>query len=197
MVDYENLRLTVVTGLRKYLGCPVIMNNQTVEAPPFPYVTYTITTPMTENKGTYGEYDDGKARKPVNCIWSITALSNKNTESLTLANKAREWLDFVATVHLNDNNVIVQSVGAVGNRDNLLTVGYEYKNGFDVVFWLFDVVDLPDNGTIDTLSFGEDTNAELENRLGGTESYEFSGNSSLENSEEINGQLENRLSGVE
>lgn len=141
MVDFENLRETVVTGLKKYLNCPVIRNNQSAEPPAYPYVSYTITTLMAENKGTYGEYEDGKARKPVTQTWSITAQSDDNTESITLANKAREWLDYVGTVYLNDNNVIVQSVTGVTNRDNVLTTDYEYKNGFDCVFWCCDEVD--------------------------------------------------------
>ena len=39
---------------------------------------------------------------------------------------------------MKDNGVIVQSVTNITNRDNILTVEYEYKNGFDVVFYLFD-----------------------------------------------------------
>ena len=57
--------------------------------------------------------------------------------------KAREWLERVGNLYLNDNNIIVQSVGNVSNRDNVLTMEYEYKHGFDVVFWLFDTVANP------------------------------------------------------
>ena len=51
---------------------------------------------------------------------------------------------------MNDNNVIVQSVGSITNRDNVLTVGYEYKNGFDVDFWLFETVGDTDTEIIET-----------------------------------------------
>lgn len=145
MIDYENLRKTVVSGLSKYLGCPVIRNNQNAELPEYPFASYTITTPMTANNGTYGEYTDKKARKPVTCIWSISVQSDDDVQCVTLANKARDWLDYTGKAYLNDNDVIVQSVSAVGNRDNVLTVDYEYKKGFDVVFWLYDVVDMIDN----------------------------------------------------
>lgn len=157
MVDYENMRTTVATGLRNYLGCPVIRSNQNAEAPNFPYVSYTVTTLMSENKGTYGKYDDGVARKPVTSIWSITAVSDDNIESVTLANKAREWLDYVGTVYLSDNDVIVQSVGTVTNRDNVLTVEYEYRNGFDVVFWMYDVIQtsVEVEGEIDKISLSQ------------------------------------------
>ena len=140
MINYENLRKTVVKGLKEYLNCPVIRSNQNAEPPKYPYLSYTIITPMSENRGTYGEYDDMKARKSVNQTWSITVQSDNNDESLNLANKAREWLDYVGTVFLNDNNVVVQSVTNVSNRDNIISIEYEYKNGFDCIFTCMDEV---------------------------------------------------------
>lgn len=140
MIDYENLRKTVVKGLKEYLKCPIIRSNQNAEPPKYPYLSYTIITPMSENRGTYGEYDDGIARKSVTQTWSITVQSDDNNESLNLANKAKEWLDYAGTTFLNDNNVVVQSVSNVSNRDNIISIEYEYKNGFDVFFNVFDEV---------------------------------------------------------
>lgn len=141
MVDIESLRTVVATGLREYLGCPVIRTNQNAAPPKYPYVCYTITTLATENRGTYGEYEDGKSRKPVNSIFSFTVQSDDSIESMVLANKAREWLDYVGTLYLDDNDVIVQSVTAITNRDNVLTSEYEYRNGFDCFFYCFDEVE--------------------------------------------------------
>lgn len=140
MINYENLRKTVVKGLKEYLNCPVIRSNQNAEPPKYPYLSYTIITPMSENRGTYGEYDDKKARKSVTQTWSITVQSDDNDESLNLANKAREWLDYVGTVFLNDNSVVVQSVTNVSNRDNIISIEYEYKNGFDCIFTCMDEI---------------------------------------------------------
>lgn len=196
MIDYENLRITVAKGLKDYLGCPVIRSNQNAEPPPYPYVSYTITTLMSENRGTYGRYDDGVARKPVTCIWSITVQSDDNIKSVTLANKAREWLDYAGTVYLNDNNVIVQSVGGVTNRDNVLSVEYEYRNGFDVVFWLYDEIVLEEE-TIEAMEFGEDANKRLENRLDGIMQNEYGLSQRHDEEEELSALLSNRLNGVE
>ena len=196
MIDYEGTRKAVVKGLKAYLGVPVVRTNQSAEMPKYPFVSYTVTTLMSENKGTYGEYEDGYARKPVTSIWSITAQSKDNAESVNLAVKAREWLDFVGTLELNDSNVIVQSVGSVTNRDNVLTVGYEYKNGFDVVFWLFDEVENP-NGrqTIEVMAFGDDSNARLENRLDGVSDSTY-GLTQAEEDAALNDALSKRLDGV-
>lgn len=138
MIEYEKLRETVATGLSEYLGCPVVRSNQNEAPPNYPYVSYTITTLLSQNNGTYGVYDDGKERKPFTQTWSITVQSDNNSECVALAIKAQEWLDRVGKVYLDDNNVIVQSVGSITNRDNFITTGYEYRNGFDVVFWLMN-----------------------------------------------------------
>lgn len=159
MIDYDKMREAVVSGLKKYVNLPVVRLNQAKEPPAYDYLGYTITTLAGENKGTYGKYEDGTERKPVSQIWSISAFSDKDTNSVLLAMKAREWFDNVGTTYLNDNGVIVQSVGSVTNRDNILTVGYEYRKGFDVVFTAEDVVNnaTEDSGEIATFEMGSIT----------------------------------------
>lgn len=164
MIDYENIRRIVSKGLKDYLKCPVIRSNQAVEAPDYPYVSYTITTLASENKGTYGEYADGIYRKPVNQIWSVTVLSDNDSECVNLAEKAREWFDLAGHIYLSDNNVVVQSVGSVTNRDNFITIDYEYRKGFDVTFSLFDEVKM-DVETIDGIVFDNDVQVESLNEM--------------------------------
>ena len=57
--------------------------------------------------------------------------------------KAREFLCHTGICYLNDNGVIIQRVGEITNRDNLISIEYEYKNGFDAVFWLMSEVKNP------------------------------------------------------
>ena len=154
MIEYEKMRSVIASGLKNYLNCPVVRANQNDEPPAYPYVSYTITTLMSENNGTYGEYDDGIDRKPITQTWSISAQSDDSSESVMLISKAREWFDRFGTTYLNDNNVIVQSIGSITNRDSILTIEYEYKQGFDIDFWLFETVDTKSyddgSGTIET-----------------------------------------------
>lgn len=157
MIDTKNIRTTVVKGLREYLNCPVIRSNQNGKKPAYPYVAYTITTLATHNRGTWGVYTDGKARIPVNQIWSITAYSDDEDEAVTIANKIREWFDYAGMVYLNDNDVIVQTLGNVASRTNLLTVDYQYSYGLDCTFRAFDVVDVADNGEIKTIKLEQIT----------------------------------------
>lgn len=157
MLNTGKQRTIVTSGLKKYLGCNVVRTNQTAEIPKFPYLGYNIITLASENRGTYGEYADGKARKPVLQTYSYTAHSDNYEEAVELANKARSWLDYVGTQYLNDNDVIVQSVGNVTDRSNLLTQEYDYAYGFDCFFWMYDEIGLDgiDNGEIKTADITE------------------------------------------
>lgn len=143
MIDHEGIRIAVASGLKNYLECPVIRSNQNEEKPPYPYLSFTVITPKSENKGTFGEYEDGIDRKAVKQIWSITSLSDNEIESVKNANKAVDWLERVGVTQLHDKNIVVQSVGTVNNRDNVLTTDYEYRNGFDVVFVVMDEIENP------------------------------------------------------
>ena len=196
MVKTDNIRSTVVKNLKEYLGCPLVRANQTAKMPAMPYGRYTITTLATANNGTYGEYEDGKARKPVKQHWSLTFESDKYEEAVNFANKARSWFEYTGTTVLNDNDVIVESVGAVGDRSNLLTIEYQYSYGFDVTFWAYDEVEILTTETIEELSFGEDYNQKLEDRLDGVKSYAYDGGQISED-EALNALLEKRLNGVD
>ncbi len=147
MIDYNEVRTAVTSGLSEYLGCTVIRSNQNAAPPDYPFVSYTITTSASENNGTYEEWSDGTTRKLIKQTWSITALSNEADESVELAIKAREWLEYAGRKYLSDNGVIVRSVTSITNRDNILSVEYEYKQGFDVVFYLFENVENSINTT--------------------------------------------------
>lgn len=212
MIKYDERRLAVAKGLSKYLNCSVVRSNQNAEPPPYPYVSYGITTVMSAYNGTYGEYEDGILRKPYRQTWSVSILSDDSSESVILALKAREWFDRVGKTYLKDNDIIVQSVTSVTNRDNVLSVGYEYKNGFDVVFYLFDEITLENEETIESLNIqevehqpwdDEEMVERLEQRLDG-ELYNEEPKSKLseieiirESEEDLISLLENRLSGVE
>lgn len=138
MIDYKKMRDTVPMGLSEYLGIKVIRGNQTAPAPPYPYGSYNITTLASANNGTWQEHDDGIDRKQVRSIWSFSFLAEDWDESVSYAIKAREWFDHTGRTWLADRGITVQSVTEITNRDNILTVEYERKNGFDVVFYVYD-----------------------------------------------------------
>lgn len=153
MIDLTAIRTAIVKGLKSELGIPVILSNQAAEAPSYPYVSYTITTLMHSENGTWGEYEDGRHRKPFTQIWSITVQSDEVNEAMEFCIKARDWLDHTGSSYLYNKNIIVQSVTGIHNRDNLITLEYEYRCGFDVVLWFLNETDnlLESKGTIEEI----------------------------------------------
>ena len=133
----------MASGLSAALGVPVIRSDQSAAAPPYPYLTYTVTTVASANAGTWQRHADGYDRKYLTTTWSITALAEDWAVSVNLAVAARDWLEHTGHVQLSDAGVIVARVTDVNNRDNVLTVEYERRNGFDVTLRMYDVVSDP------------------------------------------------------
>lgn len=155
MIDYENIRKKIAKGLKDYLNILVIKSNQNAELPDYPFVSYLITTLMSENRGTYGVYIDGTKRKMFKQTWSVSAFSDDSSESVFYACKAREWFDEVGKDYLYENGISVVWVGSVTNRDNFISVEYEYQNGFDVTFYLFDEIAVDETQEfVETVEFG-------------------------------------------
>jgi hypothetical protein len=141
LIDQRAVETAIVNGLKQALQdggftCEVIRANQTSPTPAYPYVSYTITTPVVADAKGWSRAEDGTAYKPLPQIWSLTSQSDDDTQSVSAALLAYEWFDETGRVYLSDNGITVQRVGNVGNRDNLITTQYEHRNGFDVTFLL-------------------------------------------------------------
>lgn len=149
MIAYKAMREAIAAGLKQYLSVPVIRGSQTAKAPAYPYVVYNVTTGAGENNGTYQRHRDGIDRLMVRSIWSISALSADWDESVSLAAKAREWFNHSGRAWLAEKGVTVQTTTEITNRDNVLTVEYERKNGFDVAFYVYDTAPGGANGYIE------------------------------------------------
>ena len=127
--------------VQNHLNVPVIASNQSAPSPKLPFVSYTVITLMKTNNGTYGEYLETQNnetikiyRKEFQQIWSFTAQSDNDAESKTIALKLYDYFDRIGITDFSDNGIVIQRIGDITNRDNLLTIEYEYRNGFDVTF---------------------------------------------------------------
>lgn len=137
----ESIEGTVINGLQSWLkakgyNCPVIMANQTAPIPEYPYIAYTVTTPIQSNMKGYSVADDGTRYKELVQTWSFTVQSGDADESSNVVMLAYDWFALTGRIYLTDNGIVVQRVGNIGNRDNLLSIEYEYRRGFDVDFLL-------------------------------------------------------------
>jgi len=160
LIDYKAMRETIATGLKAQIGVPVIRGNQTAPAPPYPFASYNATTIAGANNGTWQQHEDGIDRLMVKSTWSFSFLSEDYDESVNLAIKAREWFSHSGRAWLAARGITVQSTTEITNRDNILTVEYERKNGFDVVFYVFDKAEnLADTyGTIEGAEIAHEMN---------------------------------------
>ena len=143
MIDYAKYRPAVAKGMSGYVGVPVIRSDQNAPVKAKDYLTYTITTLAGENNGTWQKHADGVDRLMVKSIWSFTSISDDWETSVNNAIKARAWITHIGRAALSAQGITVQSATQINNRDNVLTVEYERKNGFDVVFYVYDTVENP------------------------------------------------------
>src|SRR5690606_33685666 len=65
--------------------------------------------------------------------FSFTSYSRDSDECLNNALKAFSWFKFYGVPHLKQKHIIVEELYSVTNRDVLLDIIYERRQGFDVV----------------------------------------------------------------
>lgn len=133
MDNQQQIIIDITTALQEILKCPVIKANQASPTPNYPYVSFTITTLMVANGGTWGEYEDGSERKPFKQVWSFTVQSDSDMQAFNLAMLLYEYLDR-RNYALEDKGIIVERVSGVSNRDSFISIQYERRYGFDVTF---------------------------------------------------------------
>ena len=123
-----------LTGLlQKAVGCPVIKSNQHTPVPAYPYVSFTVVNPLVATGGTWGECDDGMERKEFKQVWSFTVQSDDDTVATEKAMRLYEYFDR-KNHELEEIGVMVVRLSNMSNRDNFISVQYEYRYGFDVIF---------------------------------------------------------------
>ena len=152
MLDYRQNEIIIVENLKNYLTtdlrpCEVIRQNQVSKIPSYPYVSYTITTPINPHVGTYSEAEDGTLYKSIQQTWSFTTQSDDQEEAITLAYKIFDFFSIAAVQLLADNKISVLRVGGISTRDNLITIQYEHRNGLDITFGLLYLV-TPENNLL-------------------------------------------------
>jgi len=145
VIDYKAKKDVIVNSLQEWLKqkgytCPVVLANQVTPVPEYPYISFTVINPIVENRKGYS-VTGGTRFKPLSQIWSFTVQSDKNTESVEIALHAYDWFASAGLEYLGDNGIAVQRIGNINNRDNLLSIEYEYRNGFDVTFSIISTVD--------------------------------------------------------
>lgn len=147
MLAIPDIESKIVTALENYIDCPVILSNQISPAPQYPYISYTITTPVHHVDGTYC-MKDGVYYQPMLQTWSFMVHSDDNRVCQCLGMRMYDFLARSGREILNKIGTAVSSKTDLMNRDNYLTIQYEYRLGMDVAFRLMHQLDVKE-GTIE------------------------------------------------
>lgn len=148
MIDQKNINIIMARGLSDATGCEVVKSNlANARIPPYPYISFTVLNTDTK-KGTYS-VSGGRQYMPLTQTWSLTVQGDDDNKTQLAAMKAKDWLEEAGRLYLDDHGIVVQDVGAITNRDTLLTIGYEYRKGFDTVLSIMNVVDVQGTETIE------------------------------------------------
>lgn len=162
MIDHRRNELIIIEGLKKYLyneirPCELVRQNQVAQVPPYPYGSYTVTTPVSASGGTYSHAEDGTWYRSVLQTWSFTFQSDDQEEAMALAMKTYDFFTAAGLTLLSDNGITVRRVRDVTTRDNMISIQYEHRNGLDVTFGLLSSIEPDENyfGTIESNTFKE------------------------------------------
>lgn len=146
MLAISDIESKIVTALENYIDCPVILSNQTAPSPSYPYISYTITTPVHHVDGTYC-MKDGVYYQPMLQTWSFTSHSDDSRACRCLGMRMYDFFARSGRGILNKIGTAVSSKTDLMNRDNYITIQYEYRCGMDVTFRLMHQLDV-EEGTI-------------------------------------------------
>lgn len=152
MIEQKQINHSIIAGLKSICGCEVIRANQTNPLPRYPFISYNIVTIKTK-AGTYSEYEDGEKEKELLQTWSLTIHSDDDAEALKIAMLAHDWLEEIGNGYLNDYGIVVRNIGEISNRDNLITIEYEYRKGFDTTFAVINEITEKTNEIIEKANF--------------------------------------------
>lgn len=150
MINLQQIQKALISALEKHCGCPFVPSNTTKEMPAYPYVSFTLINDKL-HKGTYCEGE--RLYKPLNITYSFTVQSKTDMEAVEIAMKARDFLDEIGRQMLQDGGIVIQDLTGITSRDNLLTIEFEYRKGFDAVIAVFNEIDKQNKETIETVTY--------------------------------------------
>lgn len=167
MIQQAAINQTMLRMLEEYTGLVVVPSNTTKKMPAYPFISYTIINTSTK-KGTYSvateiENVDGEEVQtntrymPLLQKWSFTIQSDNDAEAQHFALLCKDFFECAKYQELADCDIIVADVGDITPRDNMLTIEYEYRKGFDVSIRLNNVTVDTENVTIETVTINDMT----------------------------------------
>lgn len=142
-------------------SCPIIRGNVTTKIPPYPYISFNITSPTLPHGGTNGRLGTGTYAEWLEQMWSFTVHAGGSHEATEIAGKVWDWFRQTGIAYLDDHEIAVRWVGGVNCRDNFISNQYESRQGFDVKLGLVNIIEY-DEPIIDTAEYNTERTMEIE-----------------------------------
>ena len=149
-MTFVQARDAIISGLETHMGCAVVLSDQIVDVPEYPYCYYSVLAPRISSH-SFGlnevqETADGYSlirSEPVSATMSFTFCSmNRETdtgyvygedEALELSEKANGF--FLLNAHnisAEYGDVVINNVGASASRSGFLVEDTVRRYGFDI-----------------------------------------------------------------
>lgn len=130
--DYKVITSSLIKAVRTLTGFPCIEANSTGDQPPYPFATFTITSPKITI-----QQDDNNA--PFELTVSLTW---HDTSSLSVLNLAKKCESFFKSAEgraiFDEKNIVIVDVMDFDRRDNFISIEYERSAGFDILMRVHD-----------------------------------------------------------
>ena len=159
---------TVLSKLEEYTGCTFVLSNTTKQMPAYPYGSFTVISVSTK-KGTYAAATVERNGEKVDVLYmpalikiSFTMQSNDEDEALEKAFMIQDFFAEAKRLELEDNDIVVADIGAITNRDNMLTIEYEYRKGLDVTLRATNVIENTTKDAINKVKLTSDTVGDID-----------------------------------
>lgn len=138
MISHADIRNKLVSGLHNFMDMLVVQQSSIGEQPAYPFITYTVTSPYLQlgQPERYTEEIDGsiatKSIEHYEQVYSFTVASKDEDEAMNKCLQAIQYFKFYGAQDLADQNIVVVKISSISARDNMITIDYERRYGFDV-----------------------------------------------------------------
>jgi len=124
--DYTVISSSLIKAVRLLTSYPCIEANGSGEQPPWPFATFTISTPKITI-----QQDDANA--PFELVVSLTWHDQSSMSVLNLAKKCESYFKSADGRNLfAEKGIVLVDVMGFDRRDNFISINYERMAGFDI-----------------------------------------------------------------
>lgn len=158
LIKHSDIRDKLVTGLHNFTKLLVVQQSSTGKQPAYPFITYSVNNPYLQlgQPEHYTEETDGSTiernKEHYEQVYSFTVASKDEDEAMDMCLLAIQYFKFYGVQELKDHNIAVVKVSNLSARDNMITINYERRYGFDVRIRVASEETKVTNDIIDSIS---------------------------------------------